>query len=217
MDNKPFVKDVNELFKQYEPLRRNVVKKYKSMINPDDLEELIAFTDETFIILAYEYQNYQEEKYDKGIDFNGYISRMLKTRVHGSFVIPHLRKRGRETPLADEETTVSDLIDARSSTDNGVFLNRSRGGTVTTLDIQQANKIDSGYIELQDELEHLGLNDEITQSIIDDIVIEGLSPMSAVADVARKLDIPKDYVIYKYRLLYDYLGLSRGIIDTNSN
>lgn len=214
-DNKiKFEKNVDDLFYQYRSLRKNIAKKYKSYANNKyDLEDLYAYIDETFVILTHEYQNYIEEGYEKPIDFAGYINRMLRTRTHGSFLIPTKRKQNREYTLNNEDQSVENIIDELSSRRGGVNLEKTHGDSTQVVEQQTIPTLDESYIELQDELQHMGLGDEITTSLIEELVDTGLSPQSAISKVSKKLKVPREHVLNKYQLLYDYLGLSRGILN----
>lgn len=213
-DNKiKFEKNADDLFYQYRSLRKNIARKYKSYAkNKFDLEDLYSYIDETFIVLCHEYQNYIEEGYEKPIEFAGYISRMLNTRTHGSFLIPNKRKNDREFTLQDSEQSVENIIDEISTHKGLVKLDKTHGNNTQIVDAQPLHATDESGIELADELESMGLYDEIVKELINQLVNEGLQANSAISQTAKKLDIPREIVLNKYQLLYDYLGLSRGII-----
>lgn len=75
------VRDVEELFRRYEPLRKALLREYRPYLtNEHTKEELESFIKEHFIRLCYEYDTAGE------VDFSGYIKIMLGMRIKYSFV-----------------------------------------------------------------------------------------------------------------------------------
>ena len=93
-----FTRDVDRLWVQFEPLRRSVYRKLSpSVPSVADREDLISFINEQFVKLVKEYDP------TSGVDFPGYISKMLLIRSKGLYVRPVNREHEREAQTTDEE------------------------------------------------------------------------------------------------------------------
>lgn len=93
-----FTRDVDRLWVQFEPLRKSVYRKLApSVPSIADREDLISFINEQFVKLVKEYDP------TSGVDFPGYISKMLLVRSKGLYVRPVNREHEREAQTTDEE------------------------------------------------------------------------------------------------------------------
>jgi len=93
-----FTRDVDRQWLQFEPLRKSIYRKLAASVpSTADKEDLINFIDEQFVKLVKEYDP------TSGVDFPGYISKMLLIRAKGLYVRPVNRGHEREAQTTDEE------------------------------------------------------------------------------------------------------------------
>ena len=93
-----FTRDVDRQWLQFEPLRKSIYRKLAASVpSTADKEDLVNFIDEQFVKLVKEYDPMS------GVDFPGYISKMLLIRAKGLYVRPVNRGHEREAQTTDEE------------------------------------------------------------------------------------------------------------------
>lgn len=93
-----FTRDIDYLYTKFTPLRKSVARKLASSVpSYVDQEDLVSYINEQFVKLVREYDP------TSGVDFPGYISKMLMTRAKYLFVRPVNRKQEQEAQTSDEE------------------------------------------------------------------------------------------------------------------
>lgn len=93
-----FTRDVDALFVKFAPLRKSIQHKLTMSVPSEaDREDLISFINEQFVKLVKEYDP------SSGVDFPGYITKMLTMRTKYLYVRPVNREHEREAQTTDEE------------------------------------------------------------------------------------------------------------------
>lgn len=93
-----FARDIDTLYVKYANLRKSLYRRLaKSVPSDADRDDLISYINETFVKLVKEYDP------TSGVDFPGYIYKMLPMRTKALYVRPTNREHERQVATEDEE------------------------------------------------------------------------------------------------------------------
>jgi len=147
-----FVKDPEKLLYQYDNLIRKEGRKYAYKFSrKEDREDLFSYVKDAFISLVNEYDPYS------GVDFPGYIKKMLDYRVKYSYVKMRQGKDTRTVLLKQDETDVSEVLDFIESSKGRSFSNRQ--GVVQYE--SNLDEIDISLLEIYEQLDQQKTLDEL--------------------------------------------------------
>lgn len=105
-----YARDVDVLWRLYNPLRRSIYKKVASKLNNEsDKEDLISYINEHFVRLVKEYDVSSE------VDFPGYVKTLLTFRTTSSFISGIAKVYNKE-----ESIGIQDELDAQMHDENGI-------------------------------------------------------------------------------------------------
>lgn len=105
-----YARDVDILWKMYNPLRRSIYKRVASKLsNESDKEDLISYINEHFVRLVKEYDVASE------VDFPGYVKTLLTFRTTSSFISGIAKVYNKEESIGIQEE-----LDAQLHDENGV-------------------------------------------------------------------------------------------------
>lgn len=201
LTNITFVRDPEKLLVQYSNLIKSVFKKYnKYWTSLEDKKELYSYIVDTFIRLVYEYD------INSGVDFPGYVKRLLETRVVHSYSLPEKEKRQRFSIVKSAEFTISDMLETQQTQGYAnmacINPNRKEGSTGIPPKITQ-------FISLEEQDHSL------------DELIEELNSYNAVTEVQRKLMLVLTNIStdteYACNLVAQYYNMSPAYVANELN
>lgn len=178
-----FSRDVDKLFVQFANLRKSLYRRLSKSVPSDaDRDDLISYINETFVKLTKEYDP------TSGVDFPGYIYKMLTMRTKALYVRPTNREHERQIATEDEE-----------------LLGQLEGGAedeVLEEDLEHLIKFVSSKVHLDDDDKYImtliadGLTDvKISRILAEQYEITPAEAKEKLADIKEMLS----YVLVDYK------------------
>ena len=150
-----------------------------------------------------------------GMDFPGYIARMLPTRIRGSYLDPTQDYKKHISPLKDPNKSIEDLADYQYGKSQYTFSYSSkskykrekrrdgkvRGIVSQAIDRPVVNEMDNSLAEIHTMLTSQGYKSPELHTMVDLIAKQGLSFKEAHAQIGRQYHLDKEQInIYATQL-----------------
>lgn len=208
--NLKFQRDPAKLLKQYSNLIHRMGKKFGNInMTYAERQDLYAYISEVFIDLVREFDM------SNGMDFPGYIARMLPTRIRGSYLDPTQDYKKHISPLKDPNKSIEDLADYQYGKSLYTFSYSSksnykrekrrdgevRGIVSQAIDRPVVNEMDNSLAEIHTMLTSQGYKSPELHTMVDLIAKQGLSFKEAQAQIGKQYHLDKEQInIYATQL-----------------
>lgn len=208
--NITFVRDYEQLIKQYSNLIHNMGRRFGNInMTYAERQDLYAYITEVFIDLVREFDM------SNGMDFPGYIAKMLPTRIRGSYLDSIQDYKSHITPLKDGNKSVEEIADlqygkapvtfsySRKSKYNRVQRKdgKVRGIVSEAIDTPNTNEMDNSLAEIHSAFKLQGYNDPELHSLVDYIAKDGLTAKEAKDRVKEQYHLNKNELEKEYGTL----------------
>lgn len=212
--NLTFVRSPEKLLKQYSNLLHKLGKQYGDNLNTaQERQDLYAYITNTFIELVLEYDM------ENDVDFPGYIARMLKARISGSYLNKSNEYNRHISPIGSPDTSIESLgeelqgasgLTYSKSISSNYQAEMQKDGVVRGLDVKMVSKGKDGdddysLFYVHDQLNRTEYASEAKHALIDAIGKGNLSPSEAKKLVAQQLNLDDDTINYEYAELRNFL------------
>lgn len=212
--NIKFQRDPEKLLKQYSNLIHKMGRKFGNIkMTHAERQDLYAYISEVFIDLVKEFDM------SNGMDFPGYIARMLPTRIRGSYLDPVQDYKQHISPLKDPTKSIEGLADRRYGKDNFTFsysrrskVNQEvrRDGKVRGIISESVpgittNENDNSLAEIHTMLTSQGYKRPELHRLVDLIAKDDLTPDEAKHKLAKEYKLTNDQVEMFYTQLKNLL------------
>lgn len=172
-------------------------------------QDLYAYISEVFIDLVREFDM------SNGMDFPGYIAKMLPTRIRGSYLDPIQDYKEHISPLKDPTHSIEDLADYHYGQSEYTFSysrkspykrekrrdGRVRGIVSQAVNRPMINEMDNSLAEIHTTFKAQGYTDQHLHELVDLIALRGLTVDEAKRALAIKYNLSKDKINMYYTQL----------------
>ena len=173
-------------------------------------QDLYAYISEVFIDLVKEFDM------SNGMDFPGYIVRMLPTRIRGSYLDPIQDYKEQISPLKSDTRTIEDLADYNYGKSQYTFNYSSkskyhrevrrdgkvRGIISLAIDNHNTNEMDNSLAEIHTMITSQGYKDPRLHRLVDLIAKQGLTVDEAKQALSKEFKLDnKEVNIYYTQLV----------------
>lgn len=216
-----FQRDPEKLLKQYSNLIHKMGRQFGNInMTHAERQDLYAYISEVFVDLVKEFDM------SNGMDFPGYIARMLPTRIRGSYLDPTQDYKEHISPLKSATKSIEDLADYNYGKSQYTFSYSSkskyhrevrRDGKVRGI-ISQAveqpstNEMDTSLADIHSMLTHHGYKDKKLHYLVDLLANGGVTAEEGKKILGQKYKLSKQEV----ETYYDQLvNLMKGYVNSN--
>ena len=210
--NITFERSPEHLLKQYSNLIHNMGRRFGNInMTYAERQDLYAYISEVFIDLVREFDM------SNGMDFPGYIAKMLPTRIRGSYLDPIQDYKAHITPVKDPDGahSVEELADLNYGKMQTTFsysskskYNREvqkdgkvRGIVSLGVDNPNTNEIDNSLSEIHTTFKAQGYKKPELHELIDLLALKGLKPEQAKKVISKKYNLTNGEVEALYEQL----------------
>ena len=212
--NLTFQRDPEKLLKQYSNLIHKMGKRFGNIkMTYAERQDLYAYISEVFFDLVREFDM------SNGMDFPGYIAKMLPTRIRGSYLDSIQDYKEHISPLKDPTHSIEELADFRYGQSEYTFSysrkspykrEKRRDGKVRGIVSQAVNRpmineMDNSLAEIHTAFKAQGYTDKHLHELVDLIALKGLTTDEAKKVLAHKYKLSKIQINTYYTQLVNLM------------
>ncbi len=209
-----FERDADQLLHQYSNLIHKMGKKFGNInMSNAERQDLYAYISEVFVDLVEEFDM------SNGMDFPGYIARMLPTRIRGSYLDPIQEYKSHISTLKDPNKSVEEIADLNYGKEKLTFgySSKSKDRVVTRHDGRKkgvvskainepnTNVEDHSLSEIHTSFRSEGYTEPQLHSLVDYIAKDGLTAQEARRKLKKRYKLDNEQVGIYYTQLVNLM------------
>lgn len=213
-ENIDFLRSPEQLLKQYHNLIHKMGRQYgSSNMTAAERQDLYAYISEVFIDLVKEFDM------SNGMDFPGYVARMLPARIRGSYLDSVQDYKQHISPVKNPTTSVEKLLDYNYGKPKFTFSyssksnfqrekrrdGKTRGILTEIVPTKSTNEPDTSLIEIYRYLDSRSVKDKIIYELVELIGNQGLSLHDAEEVVCEAHHLTKGQISIEEKKLKQLL------------